>query len=56
MSVNSWVKSEFDIYKVVSSAQDTIFPSHDLYISLTYMRYNNGPRIDPCGTPHLMGI
>ena len=32
VSVNSWAKSEMDIYKVVSSAKDTIFPSHDLYI------------------------
>ena len=26
--------------------------SHDLCISFTTIKYNKGPRIDPCGTPH----
>ena len=33
--VYSCCMSEWDVYTVVSSAKDKIFPVHELYISLT---------------------
>ena len=43
-----------EIYRVVSSAQERILLSHDLWISLTYSKYSKGPKIDPSGTPHII--
>ena len=38
---------------VVSSANRTNSRTFDVFVmSLTYSKNNNGPNIEPCGTPH----
>ena len=44
---NKYTKLWSDICRVVSSARERILLSHDLWISLTYSKYNKGPKIDP---------
>ena len=45
----------WDANRFVSSANSTNFNNSDEFtISLIYMINNYGPRIDPCGTPHLI--
>ena len=39
---------------VLTSAKDNSFKLVELLMSLTYMKNNRGPNIDPCVTPHLM--
>ena len=48
-------KSGLEQNTFVSSAKRiycNALDEHD--ISFTYIKNNNGPRIDPCGTPHLI--
>ena len=41
--------------KLVSSANNTYFKNSDtLHRSLIYNINKKGPRIDPCGTPHII--
>lgn len=47
-------RSWCDKYTDVSSAKDRTFSDVDTEMSLTYIRYKSGPRIDPCGTPHII--
>ena len=44
---NSIPNFECYIYNVVSSAKDSTLPAHEFPISLTYIKYNNGPNIEP---------
>ena len=45
-----------DLHRAVSSAKRKISVCKSSVISLKYMRNNKGPRIEPCGTPHLIDI
>ena len=45
----------YQVNRVRSSVNDTIFPIHKLYILFTYIRYNNDPIIEPSDTPHPIG-
>ena len=41
--------------RLVSSAKSEVVKKFEtLAISLIYNKNNNGPKMDPCGTPHLI--
>ena len=52
--IRHWFISGDEQLTVVSSEKDNSFKLVDLFMSLTYIKNNGGPNIDPCGTPHLM--
>ena len=53
MSQKSCVKFVCDINSAVSSANNLKFSGPTAFwISLIYIVKNNGPRTEPCGTPH----
>ena len=42
------------MFSVVSSAKDNKFNFEEFSMSFMYIRNKIGPRMDPCGTPHVI--